>query len=496
MVGIVVDQLRTDYVEYLKELFGEKGFRQLMQKGVFIRDLDFRRSADDAAAATAVLYTGNWPSANGVPSAGIYDPTTKRSLPAMLPADAGASSGKYSPEALRLSTIADEIAIDGAGLAAVYSVAADPQQAVIMTGHAGTSAAWIDDNNARWAGSSYYTDFPQALQRINQFNPLSRRLDTLQWKPSRPLSEYPGLPGQKKYYPFRHSFYTNDRNAVRRFKTAAPVNDVVTDAAIEIIKSRNLGKRGDAIDMINLAYTAAPYKESADGDFRVELEDTYLRLDAQLGRLLDEIDRNVGLDNTLVYLASTGYYDDATVDDPKYRIPGGEFSLKRAESLLNAYLSAKYGNADFIDAIHDGQVYIDRRAVEQRGQRIDAVRADAREFMSKMSGVAGAYTLSEVLAGDNPDISYLALSVDPKTCGDVFLTFFPGWTVKDDISYPPTDYPVRYGQVLTPGFILWPALEATTIDTPVEAVTLAPTITSNLHIRSPNGALRRPLPLK
>lgn len=34
VVGIVVDQLRTDYLQYLQGLFGESGFKRLMKEGL------------------------------------------------------------------------------------------------------------------------------------------------------------------------------------------------------------------------------------------------------------------------------------------------------------------------------------------------------------------------------------------------------------------------------------------------------------------------------
>ena len=218
------------------------------------------------------------------------------------------------------------------------------------------------------------------------------------------------------------------------------------------------------------AYTAAPYKYVSDGDYRVELEDTYLRLDAQLGRLLNEIDSRVGLGNALIFLSSTGYYDDATPDDPKFRIPTGEVSLKRVESLLNSYLSAKYGNADYVRGVYGNQLYLDHKALESHGLAPDEAQGEARDFLVKMSGISDARTLSEI-----------------------FLTLLPGWSVIEDSHYPPKVKHIRSGMVSTPFFLLGSGVKAEVITMPVDAAALAPTVTSTLHIRSPNGASRRPV---
>lgn len=497
VVGIVVDQLRTDYLEYLRDLFGEQGFKRLMKEGVYLRDVDFRQSVKDPAAATAVIYTGSAPAHNGIPSAEIYDKTLRRGIPVLTDSKVlGNYTGDtYSASPLLLSTIADEIAIDDLGLPAIYSIASDPQQAIIMSGHAGKGAAWIDDNTGKWASTSYYQDFPQNLAVLNRTTPLSAVLDTLVWRPLMSLDRYPGVPPGKKAVPFAYRFNKSDRDAYRKFKNSAPANAYVTDAAIGCLKSLRLGQR-ESIDMLNIGLTAAPYRGVRDGDYRLELEDTYLRLDAQIARILKEIDRAVGSGNALIYLTSTGYYNDAAADDPKYRIPTGTFSLKRAESLLNAYLSALYGNADFVDRLYGNQLYLNHATLEQKGLDLGEVSRKSLEFMLKMSGVAHVYTIADIISGAAPDTERLRLSTDARNCGDLIIEINPGWEIVDDNVFPSKTYPVRYGEMLTPAFILSPALTATEINTPIDARAIAPTVTGLLHIRSPNGASHRPIPLR
>lgn len=495
VVGIVVDQLRTDYLQYLEQLFGESGFKRLIKDGLYLQHVDFKADLDDPVAATALLFTGNYPNASGIPGSEIYRTADAAPVPVLEDKN---SLGNYtneslSPAALRLSTISDEVAIDGGGLTSVYAIAPDAQQAIIMAGHAGNCALWINDTDGKWSSTAYYRDFPQFITQRNQRSPLSARLDTLSWKPALNLDLYPGVPPQKRHYPFRYTFPLSDREVYKRYKSAAPVNTEVTDVAIEAIKQLNLGRRPDGTDMLSIAYTAAPYKHVADGDFRLELEDTYVRLDAQIERLLRTIDKEVGLKNTLVFLSSTGYYDDATADDPKYRIPTGDVSLKRVESLLNSYMSAKYGNADYVRGIYGNQIFLDHQALENHALAVEKAQGEAREFLVKMSGISDARTLGEILADMSEEGSRQRRAIDPKTAGDIFLTFLPGWNVVDETRYPPRTTPVRAGMVSTPFFLLAPTVEAKVISTPVDAAAIAPTVTSALHIRSPNGASQRPI---
>lgn len=499
VVGIVVDQLRTDYLEYLNTLFGQKGFNRLMNNGVYLKNVDFRETVSDPATATAVIYTGSWPAFNGLGSDMVFDEATRRSVPALQDKTVKGThtADQLSPASLILSTISDELAIDGSGLGKIYSISSDGQQAIVMASHAGNGAVWIDDNNGQWASSSYYNEFPQPVAGLNRSASLSSRMSGMQWKPSMNLAVYPGIPEMKKQFDFNYTFPTSDRNAYRKFKSSPLSNVEVTDAAIASLKGLNLGRRGEAIDMLNVAYTAAPYKYAGDKDYRLELEDSYIRLDAQIARLLEEIDAGVGLENTFIFLSSTGYYDDAAKDDDKFRIPSGEFYLKRAESLLNSYLSAIHGNGDYVGKISGSKIYLDHKTIESKGLSISKVREEAREFLGKMSGIAAVYIVEDIRQNTgNRQLADLALSIDPKTAADIYMDFTPGWTVVDDYEYPEQRKVARKVSPLTPAFILYPPLKPQEVDERVEATVIAPTITSNLHIRAPNGASEKPLTLK
>ncbi len=492
VVGIVIDQLRTDYLEYLRKHFGEKGFNLLFEKGVCFRDLEFLPDINDPVSATVVAVTGADPAANGVCGSEVYESTSKTVRP-WLSSVGAAGATVYSPENLLLSTISDEIAIDGIGLGAIYSIAVNPQQAIALGGHVATSAVWLDEESGKWATSSWYKDLPSPVALRNRSAAPRSILDTMKWEPLMALDKYPGIPAQKKFYPFRHTFPTSDREAYRRWAVSPLANREVTDIAVDYLRQLKLGERGDAIDMLNLAYTAAPYKYVKDGDYRLELEDTYLRLDQQLESLFKAIDQGPGLDNTLIWVTSTGYYDDATIDDPKYKIPGGEFSKKRALSLLNAFLSARFGNGDYITSFFGPHLSLDSRLIESRKLDPNTVTEAAREFLSKMSGVRAVHTSSDILSESTPRRTELRRMLDMSRSGDLYVEFQSGWNVVDDTRFPVQTNPVRNSMVTTPAFIFGPGLPPTVVNTPVEANRLAPTVTQILRIRSPNGAQGRPL---
>lgn len=477
MVGIVVDQLRTDYIELLQNRFGRQGFKSLMSDGVYMRDVDFVVPGLDAANSSAMIVTGAYPSQTGVPAASVFDPASPAAgarLPLVSASGSNITNDSFTAAGLRLSTVADELVVDSEGKTSVYSVAADPQQAVILSGHAAKGAYWINNSSGNWAGTSYYGSIPASVSNRNMRRPLAQRVDTMQWR--------------------KYKFSRQDRDVYKKFIASPLVNTEITDVAIDIINDLNLGTKPGETDMINVAYTLAPYKYSTDNS-RAELEDAYLSLDRQIARLIDAVDRRVGADNSIIWITSTGYYNDALPVEDRYRIPGGEFSAKRAKSLLNSYLTARFGSAGYVSAIRNGQVYFDRHAIESMRLDPSTVIKEARAFLVKMDGVAEAFTIDEILSPATPDLEALRLATDPRRAGDITVRFAPGWKVAYDEQIPVVYDYAHESAVMTPAFVRAPGLEPQVISTPVKAVQIAPTIAGMLHIRSPNGAKYRPIPI-
>lgn len=487
VVGIVVDQLRTDYIEQLRPYFGDKGFNRLINEGAYLTDVDFSRSVSDAPSGAAVVYTGAWPSANGMASAMVLDESQRRSVPTL--SDPLKQRIEYSPENLKVSTLADEFFINNGNLSKIYSIGGDAQVAVVTAGHAGNAAVWLDEMSGKWNTPAYYGALPPAISNRNRTSPLSSKVASTTWRPLRHSSAYP-MAKTWNSPDFSYNFSAG-RDSYLKFKAAAPFNTEVTDAAIDLIRSMQGSQHG----MISLEYSVAPYRYDYDGDNRPELTDAYVALDADLGRLLEAIDRSFP-GEAMVFLTSTGYAHEPAIPDADARIPSGEITLKQAESLLNSYLSASYGNGDYVALIKDGKLFLNSKEASKRGVDIKTLRKEVKDFLLRMGGVNEAYTIDEVVHADTPRMLELSRSLDVKNSPDLFLFFTPGWTVTDDNAYPSVSEKVRMATPPTPAFLLAPTLEAQIVTERVDATAIAPTIASEIHIRAPNAAATRPLTLK
>lgn len=500
VLGIIIDGLDREYIDLLQDKFGEGGFNRLLRDGVVISSVDYGTNTD-ATASSAMLMTGASPSTTSISGAMVYDRNGMRAVEALTDADAmgNFTTQTFSPRGLTVSTLSDEVRIASGGIGRVFGISPDPSQAVILAGHSGNAALWLNEKTGNWASSTYYKELPTSISYRNRLRPLALRLDTLQWAPSRSADAYVGLPDHLTHYPFRYTFPGGNPNRFSAFAASPMINAEVTDLAGELIDDLGLGAQ-DGTDVINLVYNLKPYDLTRNGDNRFELIDSYLRLDRDLERIFKKADEKAGNDNTLFFVAATPPSGVSRRDDEKWLIPYGEFSTKKAKSLLNMYLIAKFGNGDWVTSFFDGQFFLNQKLISDLNLDAQSVRTEAAEFLEKMSGVNRVYTLDEILGGRGDSrLEAMQRNTAPGTAGDLFVEVAPGWETVDDINSPVDDnrihYVQRYAAPTAPVFILAKDVAPQKIDTPVDVRVIAPTVARLLRIRSPNGAAFPPLAL-
>ncbi len=492
VVGITVEGLDYDMLEMLRNHFGENGFKKLLNNGLCIQSLDYGPNID-AAAATAILYSGSAPSVNGIAGDYVYNPTTKLRQHSLHDASkiGNFTDETLSPKALKVSTLADEIRIDSNGT--VVSVAPSSHEAIITAGHAANSAFWINDTNGHWATTTYYKDVPRAVTLRNYKFPLSSRIDTIVWAPLLPAAAYGPATGTSAA-PFRYTFRRSDPSVLKKFKQSPKANTEVTTMATDLLTTLNLG-RNNGMDMLNITYTVAPYLYSANADSRMELMDSYLRLDRELGRLFTSIDGTAGKQNTLIFVAGIPAPPAARRDDEKWGIPYGQFSARRATSLLNMYLSALHGNGEWVTGYFNNHFYLNHNLAKEQHLEISALRTEAADFLGRMEGVSTTYTIEDVNAarvGDNPEA--LKRNTFLPTSGDVIIEINPGWEViEDNTDSTRPNVVQRAATAAHPLFILAPGAVHKQISGQTDARTVTPTICRIIRVRSPNAAKISPV---
>lgn len=489
VVSIIVEGLSDEYLSLLEPQFVDGGFKRLMHFGTAFSNVDFGPGTDPAAA-TAILYTGAAPIVNGIPAATYYDTETKLARPILYdPSKMGNFTDEtYSPVAINVSTLSDELKKDTDGDAYIYSIAPSSQQAIIAAGHAANGAFWLNTHTGNWATTTYYRDMPQAVNDRNYRNPLSTRLDTMKWAPMLPMTSYPLLSRSDRSRPFRYNFPKKEFNRYRIFSKSPLGNTELTSLAVDILQSSLMGK-DEAPDMLCLAYSVNPINASPFGCDRAEILDSYLRLDRDLARLFATLDRTAGIGRTTIFLSGIPSDGQPRSDEAQWGIPTGEFSVKRAKSLLDMYLMAVHGNGDWVTGYHNKHFYLNHKLIKERNLNLAEFRAEVADFLARMSGISNVHTIDDIIAsraGDNPQATKRNTSL--RHAGDVIIEVNPGWEISDDPTHPAHSGLESNSAVNIPAFIAGPNIPARRIDIPVDARAFAATIARTINIRAPNGA--------
>ena len=402
VVGLTIDQLRMDYVEAFSLMYGERGFKRLLKEGRVYRHAEYDFVNVDKSSAVAAIYTGANPYVNGIVGDTWLD---RNSLRIINCVDDTHFMGIYtsestSPSRLKVSNLSDEVTIATQGKAEIYSIAPAREMAVLAAGHASNGAFWINDESGKWSGSTYYGNFPSWVSSYNDRQGLDFRIGEMVWGPYLPVTAYKYLTTDTKQITFKHKFDDERKNKYRKLKTSPYANDEVNRLVNACLNATSIGR--DYIpDLLNVAYYAGNYDHRPSTEYPMEMQDVYVRLDNCIAELLDMIDRKVGLDNTLLFITSTGYSDPEPIDPEPYRIPTGEFHMKRCTALLNLYLAALYGEGQYVEAYNDQEIYLNHKLIEQKQLNLPEILGRSSEFLVQFSGVKDVYSSHRLMLGSS-----------------------------------------------------------------------------------------------
>ena len=493
VVGLTIDQLRTDYIEAFSSLYGEKGFKRLWKEGRVYRNAEYNFVNIDKASSIATIYTGANPGVNGIIGESWLDRNTLRAVNCV---EDKAFMGIYTDETtsasqLLTSTISDELKVATQGKSLVYSIAPYREAAILSAGHAADGAFWMNDETGKWCGSTYYSDFPYWMTKYNDQKGLDFRIGELTWTPFYPASVYKFLTSEWKQESFKYHFDDNKKNKYRKIKASPYINEEVNLLAGECLSSTTIGT-DDIPDMLSLTYYGGNYDHKTVLEAALEMQDTYVRLDKCIADLLELIDKRVGLHNTVFFITSTGYTDAEASDLNKYRIPGGEFYMNRCAALLNMYLMAIYGEGQYVEAYQDLQFYMNHKLIEKKQLSLPEVLGKASDFLIQFSGVNEVYSSYRILLGAwTPEIYRIRNNYSRKRSGDLLVDVLPGWTIMQE--NPLTNKLVRKSYIPAPLIFMGGNVKPTIINTPVNIDCIAPTLAHFMRIRAPNACQTAPL---
>lgn len=507
IVQVVVSQMRYDYLQRYMDNFSENGFKVLLEEGAVCKNAKFSYSFTQSAPGLATIATGTNPSTHGMVGDIWYIPLIDQNVKAIQDSKVEGVGGfgelgKVSPRNMLAGTLGDELKMANKR-SKVIGVALEPTAAALLAGHSADAAYWFDPSTGKFMSSNYYLNaLPKWVDDFNQ-----KKFPDIyiynKWGLTKPI---------EKYISSRESFDTTAKVLIANpnteglggmFKSKSrPTyeklvdtpfgNNLTKDFAIAAIVSEGLGK-DDATDLITISLDANKYIGKKYGPTSMEMEDTFYRLDEDMGHLLKFLSDNIGKQNVLVVLTS----DNGVANAPKYiqksKIPSGYFEPNRNLMLLKIYLNATYGRGEWVKAYHQKQIYLNRTLIEDSNLKLADVQAKVATFMKQFSGVAQAIpsTVLESTSFTEGIMQRVQNSFYAQRSGDVVIILQPGW-VDTDEEATSSNSPYNYDTHVPLIWYGW-KIKRETISSKVDPMDIAPTIANLLNISWPNAASGEPI---
>jgi hypothetical protein len=505
IVGITVSGMQYDYLSVYWDKFGEQGFKKMANTGAHCRNARYEYLITDPSTGFASIATGTKPAAHGIVADYWYDRMSNQIIysiadESQVTIEGTFGSGAYSPKSLHSRTLADEIRIKSRFKSRSVGVSMDPMGAVMMAGHTASGAYWLEPDQANWISSSFYMDsLPDWVRTFNEKSYPDLYLERT-WETLRPISEYQesvldnneyetGFGGQITF-PYNLAQISTKSKTEKDYSVLMSTpwgNTFTKDMAIAAIVNEGLGKQ-EVTDMIHIGFNATRFLADKYTTWSVEMEDTYLRLDQDIGHLLGFLDDELGLENVLVYLTA----ENAFAVDPRYlsehNIPSGFFNYRSAVSLLRSYLNAVYGQGDWVTFYHAQQIYLNHQLIEDSRLSLEDVQNRVARFMVQMGGVSNAVQ-SHVLQENNftdGTLQRVQNSYYQKRSGDVMIYLTPGWVEHSSLT-DDSFMEFKYAPHVPLIFYGW-KIRRTTIPYRVSPTDIATTIASFLEISMPDNS--------
>ncbi len=509
IVGIVVDQMRYDYLYRYQIHYGVGGFNRLLEGGFSCENTHFNYVPTYTGPGHAAIYTGTTPSLNGIIGNDWWDPelrakryctADKRYRVVGGTAKTTPETGQQSPAALLSSTITDELRLSNNFRSKVVGVCLKDRGGILPAGHIPNACYWFDDASGNWVTSSYYPDSLGLPQWVRDYN-ARRWPDTFlnkTWElghaPTESFANWDfvgnysgGIKGR-----FPHDFAAaREKGGYGVLRFTPYGNTLVTNFAMRTIEGMDLGI-DEWPDFLCLSYSATDYCAHQFGIHAEETEDMYVRMDRELTRLFDFLDRRFGKNNVLLFLTADHGGAETPAHLNQLRIPAGVFPESKLEDKLEKSLAAAFGlSGNFIQAIENQQIWLNWDALTDFDLKPEDVALALGDQIRGMPGVYDVLTRQELelLPAEYPFISELRRGVHPRRSGDMFILLDPAWHADDKLfgtggtthgsPYPyDTHVPLLwYGWHIQPGetFKL------------VNITDIAPTLAALLHIMEPNA---------
>ena len=509
VVGIVVDQMRYDYLSRFDKHFSEGGFKRLIRDGFSCDNHHFNYAPTKTAPGHAAIYTGASPKLSGIMGNSWFDREVDSIIycvddPEVDPVGTSSDHGRKSPHRMMVNTITDQLEMHYQGRSKTIAIAFKDRGSVLPAGYLADAAYWYyGENEGKWVSSSHYMDeLPEWVSTYNDSDAISRYKKP--WIPLKDLQTYRESGPDNTSY--EHKFVGENAPTLPRdipalwqangqydlLKYTPFSNSITTDFALSAVKNEDLGM--DPItDFLAISYSATDEIGHKYGVNSKEVQDTYLRLDLDLEKLFLSLDEIVGKGAYTVFLTA----DHGAVHVPAFlqdnKQPGGYFSIDELMPSLKEYLKFKYGTDELVRGWYNNQIFLDRglmKNLELSEVQVQESIADELRMQKQILMVATASQLKTNEIGTGI-FRLISNGYNQKHSGDIYYVLKPGYL---DYKRTGSDHgsPHIYDTHVPLLFYGHGIQKGSTFER-TETTDIAPTLAGLLRIAIPNGSMGSPI---
>lgn len=507
VVGLVVDQMRYDFLARYYDDFEEGGFKRLMSEGFVYRNAHYNYIPTKTGPGHSSIYTGTTPSKHGIIGNDWYVSSIGRTLNCVEDSlhtnVGGVSGGNVSPANLSASTVTDELQLYYLFKSKVIGISLKDRGAVIPAGHNPTGAYWYDLQSGEMITSTYYmSELPQWVKDYNKKKSAAKYLKQ-GWKLLRDPETYnESISDQNVYeaelarglgtrFPYSFGKYKNDYSVIKY----TPFNMTITrELGMKAIEAEELGQ--DTIpDFLTLSFSATDDIGHKYGPRSVEVQDTYLRLDLEIKQLLTYLDEQVGEGEYLVFLTSDHGSSDIPAYLKKNKMQAGYHHIGNIRSMLNDHLSAEFGEGKWVESIINEQVYMNKKLAVEKGVDFKNVKSKVVQLLMSEAYIMEAFDADVVALRmfTDPMLIRLQNGYHNKRSGDVLYTLKPH-NLNSEYYRKGTDHRTPYTyDTHIPIIFFGASVPSGNSVRKVSITDIAPTLSMLLNISLPNAASGIPL---
>ena len=505
VIGIVVDQMRWDYLyRYYRRYQENGGFKRLLNKGFSCENTMIPYVPTVTACGHTSIYTGSVPAIDGITGNEWWDYDLARDVyctddDQVKTIGGTTKAGQMSPRNLLVTTVGDELRLATNFKSKVVGIALKDRAAILPAGHSANAAYWYDETTGSWISSSYYfNELPNWVQEFNA-KKLPDHYFSLDWNTLYPLDTYTQSAPDEESYEFR-PFGKDAKGFPYSLKPfigkgygalhITPYGDSFTlDMAMAAVNGEQLGA-GSATDMLAISLSVPDYIGHTFGPNSVEAEDDFLRLDKDLGNFFDFLDAKLGKGQYLIFLTADHGAAHVPAFLNQHKIPAGNALDAGYTDALNKLLKDRFGADKLLIGVSNYQVFLNRSLIRQVKLNKDTISKVIVDFLSDQPGVYRAFALDKLNETTlNATIKTAAANSDyPPRSGDIQLIFKPqyienfeqGGTTHGEWNPYDSHIPLLwYGWNVKPGHT----------SREVYMTDIAPTVASMLHIQMPSGSV-------